>query len=109
MNKTITIKQWVVILFTILFVGFCIFVALVFNWGPAQAEKQFIPCALHSVLIANYSEDPRGIVIPHIKESIILEVIRDLLGPGQELEAEAVAAIDKIKVFDPLAGLSTWR
>jgi hypothetical protein len=106
MNTTITIKQRIVILFTILIVVFCVVAMLFVNWGPAQAEKQFIPFGLHSILIADYSEDPRGKVIPPIRETIILQVIKDFLGPGQELEAEAIAAVIFNQLRTPVASVT---
>lgn len=64
--------------------------SLVYSNHYSRAEPQWVPVALHSILQADYSADPRANRIPAVKIDLIKEALADQAGDGRAQGFEEV-------------------
>ena len=75
-------EHFILILFSLVS-GFCIISLFIYK-GETAAAQEIIAFPIHSVLVADYSADPPGIIFPGISINIIIDAIKDQ-NPGQSV------------------------
>lgn len=64
--------------------------SMVYSNTDSRGEPQWVPVALHSILHADYSADPRARRVPAVKINLIKEALADQAGDGSPKGFEEV-------------------